>query len=234
VRVQSCTAPLRQAVTPTAPGVDMTRYASVWLGVTCTLGAVGVAAAWTAWTPSAVAMVFTVGFTMGATVMSVVHILGRPVHTARVLGVGAKTGVAVVAAGGLTVPLGVAILPALLIVAVCSPRVVVWLLYRGGPAALADAGTSGQPLEADRLMRAEEAGLLSDRALCRAWRKSYFDLTRSQSLPASLRIVQERQGYLDELERRSPHGLSAWLSSGARAAGNPSRYIDGGKRHPRV
>jgi hypothetical protein len=31
--------------------------------------------------------------------------------------------------------------------------------------------------------------------------------------------------YLDELERRNPDGLMAWLASGARAAADPSRYV---------
>jgi hypothetical protein len=40
-----------------------------------------------------------------------------------------------------------------------------------------------------------------------------------------LSIVEARRDYIDELERRSPHGLMAWLASGARAAGDPSRFI---------
>jgi hypothetical protein len=41
-------------------------------------------------------------------------------------------------------------------------------------------------------------------------------------------VVAQRQVYLDEMERRSPSGLRAWLESGARAAGGPERFL--GKR----
>lgn len=218
--------------------MGMTRYDSVWLIATRTLCVFGVAVAWTAWTPSAAAMVFTVGCVIGVTAMTVAQILGRPAHPRRVAGVGVKTGVVVLAAGGLAVPFGVAILPLLLIVAMFSPPVAAWFQYRRASVAASDA--AGSLLSTDGEDGALEEGTaalgdLGDRELCRAWRKSYFDLTRSRSLPASLRIVQARQEYLDELERRSPHGLSAWLTSGARAAGDPSRYIvgSGGMRRPR-
>jgi hypothetical protein len=212
--------------------MGMTRYDTIWLVATRTLCAFGVAVACTEWAPSAVAMVFAIGCVLGVTGMTVVHVLGRPVHPRRVIGAAIKAGVVVVATGGLAVPFGLAILLLLLIVALFSPPVAAWLRYRRLSAATSDA--VGSPLSADvdgplgeEPGALEDLGDLSDRQLCRAWRKSYFDLTRSRSLPASLRIVQARQEYLDELERRSPHGLSAWLTSGARAAGDPSRYIAG-------
>lgn len=205
----------------------MARYASVWWTVTGMLGAVGLAAAWTAWTPSAVAMVFIVGLVMGVTCRVVVHVLGTPAHPARVIAAGVKAGAVVVAVGGLTVPVGLAVLPAVLVVAVSSPRAVAWLLHRRAPEAPGDAASPAA--QAGDRRGAQEAGPLTDRALCRAWRKSYFDLAGSRSLAASLHIVQARQGLLDELERRNPHGLSAWLDSGARAAGDPSRFIVGAR-----
>ena len=79
------------------------------------------------------------------------------------------------------------------------------------------------PTEPDGLSSAPES--MSDDALCLAWRRSYVDLQRSGSVTAQLLVVQERQRYLDELERRNPSGLSDWLASGARAAGDPSRFI---------
>ncbi|WP_406047119.1 hypothetical protein [Kribbella sp. NBC_00889] len=42
-----------------------------------------------------------------------------------------------------------------------------------------------------------------------------------------LRIVDERRAYLDEIERRSAHGMAAWLASGPRAAGDPTRFVLG-------
>lgn len=79
------------------------------------------------------------------------------------------------------------------------------------------------PPSADRPASKPEA--MSDADLCREWRKSYVMLQQSGSVAAQLLVVQQRQRYLDELERRNASGLSGWLSSGPRAAGDPSRYI---------
>jgi len=68
---------------------------------------------------------------------------------------------------------------------------------------------------------------LSDEALCRAWRASFSALQRAGSPTQRLRIVDERRAYLDEIERRTAHGMAAWLASGARAAGDPSRFVLG-------
>jgi hypothetical protein len=32
---------------------------------------------------------------------------------------------------------------------------------------------------------------------------------------------------VDEIERRTAHGMAAWLASGPRAAGDPSRFVLG-------
>jgi hypothetical protein len=70
-----------------------------------------------------------------------------------------------------------------------------------------------------------EPGLLNDTELCLAWRASFSALQRASSRQERLSIIEHRRALLDELERRSPHGLMAWLASGARAAGDPSRFI---------
>lgn len=70
-------------------------------------------------------------------------------------------------------------------------------------------------------------GLLSDEALCVAWRASFSALQRARSPMHRLRIVDERRAYLDEIERRSAHGMAAWLASGPRAAGDPTRFVLG-------
>lgn len=66
---------------------------------------------------------------------------------------------------------------------------------------------------------------MDDPTLCFAWRISYVALQRPLSLSSRLRLVDRRQEFLDELERRHPRGFSAWLESGARAAGDPTRYL---------
>jgi hypothetical protein len=72
-----------------------------------------------------------------------------------------------------------------------------------------------------------EAAELSDDALCLVWRASFSALERAQSPAERARIVDARRAYLDELERRNPPGVAAWLASGARAAGNPSKFVLG-------
>ncbi|MFG1912356.1 hypothetical protein [Kribbella sp. NPDC048928] len=58
--------------------------------------------------------------------------------------------------------------------------------------------------------------------LCRQWRDSYEALHRAKTGRQRLRIVLERQLCLDELGRRDPEGLEAWLTS---AASDPSRFL---------
>ena len=87
------------------------------------------------------------------------------------------------------------------------------------------------PPEAESDARAEvETAELSDDALCLVWRASFSALQNATSSAQRLQVVEERRAYLDELERRNAHGLAAWLASGARAAGDPSRFVlgDGG------
>jgi hypothetical protein len=66
---------------------------------------------------------------------------------------------------------------------------------------------------------------LSNADLCRAWQESFDALRKSESPAVRLRIVEARQRYLDELERRDPDGLHAWLESNASPAGNPARFV---------
>jgi hypothetical protein len=82
-----------------------------------------------------------------------------------------------------------------------------------------------EPDQASKPDVAPEA--LSDEALCRAWRASFSALQKASSPTQRLRIVDERRAYLDEIERRTAHGMAAWLASGARAAGDPSRFVVG-------
>lgn len=69
---------------------------------------------------------------------------------------------------------------------------------------------------------------LSTEELCQAWCASYLVLMERSAgtgIKAVMATVQERQRYLDELERRNPIGLAAWFASGARVASNPLPYL---------
>jgi hypothetical protein len=72
---------------------------------------------------------------------------------------------------------------------------------------------------------ARDLSSLDNDALCLAWRRSFLLLEAAHSAVDRLSIVEQRQKYLDELHRRSPQGLAAWLASGARASGNPLPYV---------
>lgn len=66
---------------------------------------------------------------------------------------------------------------------------------------------------------------LSDGELCHEWRRSFLVLKAAYSQGEFSRVVAVRQLLLDEIERRSPAALNAWLISGARAAGGPDRFL---------
>ena len=66
---------------------------------------------------------------------------------------------------------------------------------------------------------------LSVADVCQAWRSSYVALERASSLESRLRVVRMRAIYLDELGRMAGPATCAWLRSGARAAGDPSRWV---------
>lgn len=110
---------------------------------------------------------------------------------------------------GLAFALGAVVLLLALALVATSPPVVRWY---------GDSPNWPQP---------EELGdsATSTAELCRQWQDSFEDLHQATTPAAQLRIVTARQRCLDELERRDPDGLNAWLSSSASAAGDPSRFL---------
>lgn len=151
---------------------------------------------------------------------------------------GALGGTVALATIGMTVLVGPGAVLILLACALSSPRALAWFRHRRNRS-LHNLPRSESPAPPDTvdpaavtraaLHRADGDGStpesMSDAAICRAWRRSYLLLQRAGSVTARMVVVQQRQRYLDELERRNPTGLSGWLASGARAAGDPSRYI---------
>ena len=67
--------------------------------------------------------------------------------------------------------------------------------------------------------------MLTTEELCVAWRASYPALQRAQTAADRIGLVQVRAGYLDALQQRDPGSFARWLDSGARAAGDPGRYL---------
>ncbi|MEV6823483.1 hypothetical protein [Amycolatopsis sp. NPDC051102] len=66
---------------------------------------------------------------------------------------------------------------------------------------------------------------LATEDLCVAWRRSYFLLILATDEQARRRVVQRRQDFLDEIDRRDRRGFLRWLDSGAKAGSDPSPYL---------
>jgi hypothetical protein len=74
--------------------------------------------------------------------------------------------------------------------------------------------------------------ILDDAALCLAWRRSFPMLEAARTEPERMALVDQRQLYLDEMQRRCPKGVAAWLASGARASSNPMPFLRDGSPRP--
>ncbi len=227
----------------------MKAYRFLWLVFCGVLGAVGAAVAMV-WSVGVTLLVLVVAASFGVVVALVRF--GPDDHTeplshrarhmmVRYAILGGVAAVAVTGLGALVGAVSAALL--LAVCAGCSPAAIG--LYRGRYRDRAGAATSTRDpsrsshdraatIETERERPAQSApavpamlapGLLTDAELCRAWRASFTALQRASSPSERLSIIKARRVYLDELERRSPHGLTAWLASGARAAGDPSRFI---------
>lgn len=68
---------------------------------------------------------------------------------------------------------------------------------------------------------------LSDHDLCLAWESTGRALSRCSTASARLGVVRVRQACLDELERRQPDAVRAWLLGGADPDSSPARYLAG-------
>ncbi|NUR97266.1 MAG: hypothetical protein HOV67_18655 [Kribbellaceae bacterium] len=119
----------------------------------------------------------------------------------------AASGAAVVVIG-LTATFGPGVLALALVLAAASPPAVRWYVARLGSAPAVDVPGVAQSAE-----------------LCRAWHDSFKELQQARTPAERMRVVEQRQQYLDELERLDPEGLQAWLESAASAAGDPGQFI---------
>jgi hypothetical protein len=66
--------------------------------------------------------------------------------------------------------------------------------------------------------------MLTDEQLCVAWRSSTAAL-RQGSPHRVRRVVEQRQRYLNEFERRNPRGVKVWLASTDSSACDPGVYL---------
>ncbi|WP_146238963.1 hypothetical protein [Arthrobacter livingstonensis] len=143
-----------------------------------------------------------------------------------------SVGVALLAVAGLTVVLHAWLWLLVLLAAATSPWVINRLLQHATsrlpavPPASETACLPDIPVEADVFV--PTVRVLVEGDLCRAWRGSYQWLESTRSPALSAYIVALRQAYLDELDRRDPVGLHAWLDSCPRPRGGPEKYLHHG------
>jgi hypothetical protein len=155
------------------------------------------------------------------------------------------TGAMVTAVGGLFAVFGVAaILPLLALVAI-SPAVRFCVDHRWftamditapmvadpfTPVRTSSEGVATRKLDTTSLP--EDLDTLDDAALCLAWRRSFPLLEAARTVPEHIGLVVQRQLYLDEMQRRCPSGVAAWLASGAPESSNPMPFLRDGSQGP--
>lgn len=218
----------------------MSAYRIVWLVVCAALALVGISVAFIL-SPAAVLVLFLTFAFVGALLTLVVvseHGKRPPrVRTWLVVNSALVGGTVAAAFVGFAVILGPGVFLLVFFVLVSSPYAVSaysrWLDSAPTPSAaqldaLARACAYASP-ECVPIQPMSELHLLTDEQLCQAWRASYLALQERSSGVQMTGTVQERQRYLDEFERRNASGLTAWLASGARAAGNPLPYLVQGR-----
>jgi MFS family permease len=125
-------------------------------------------------------------------------------------------GAAGIAATGLAEVVGGFAILIVLVALAASPPAVRWYAVLLGEHRPVKSRTAYPEAKRHRTLSIEE--------LCTAWTQSCLDL-RGASPAQALRFVEARQYYLDELERRDPDGLRAWLATAASASGSPRRFI---------
>jgi hypothetical protein len=202
---------------------DLVVLLAVALGLSCAVGVWGMR--------STVALLVSFTFSAAVVLGVVTERASTGVHNGIVAGVCMTGGIGLVAA---LAWLGVLIVLALVVTspALGSRLGARWRPRRSlpPPEPATDArlpGTAAAPPRRVRPTEMDRADVrtLDDAALCLAWRRSFVRLEAQRGMAARLAVVEQRQRYLDELQRRHGDAFQAWLESGARASGNPLPYL---------
>jgi hypothetical protein len=208
------------------------RFIQTFVGVTAVVFAVvGVAAS----PPAAVVgWIFLAGMIGAGASMAATSPPARYANVVRVaparagIIAGAGSFAAFVAIVGMVTLLGAASVPLLIGFAVGGG----WLCRRSRLRARTTVesvpGSAGKDIPLAAQVCVIHLGDLPVEALCIAWRRSYVQLQRTSDASTRNMIVDVRRGLLDEFERRDRQGFARWLASGARAAGDPRRYLTAG------
>ena len=154
--------------------------------------------------------------------------------------------------------MNVVLLCAAIVLALVASATLAMLWHRGPilkqarrvPAEPADASGAGMPMPAHTgpdpdsgvgavggrevaALRQGDVSTLDDVELCRLWRCTYPPLVEPSTSGQLEQLVEIRAALLEELNRRDPAGWRRWVDSGARAGGDPLRYLSSQLRRPR-
>lgn len=197
----------------------------LWRGYVVVLTGAGLVSAVTIWGwPGPTSALLSVAV-LAALVRCCLPELPEPLRARTLADVGLTVGAWTVAAAGLVAALRFTGL-FLVLLAVAGHPVVRRRLRGSAPAPVVTTPPTEEtePLHLDPLP-CESLSDLEDEALCQAWRRSYRLLESTTGVEERALLAELRGRYLDELDRRHPDGVSRWLASGARAAGNPLPYL---------
>jgi hypothetical protein len=210
----------------------MKRYRTAWIYLWGAVLAAGTALSLPMLSVPALVIMFSVAVIVAISSLTLTR--GRPTESAsdlhaitRLILLRAAGGtVFVLSFIGLSVFLGALVWLLLFLAAASSP----WLIGRGWRTL---NRTPMEPEPARTPTNTTQATLpdptvireLSNKELCRAWRVSYLTMLGASSASDLQRLSTARGAYLNELERRNPVGFKAWIDSGARASGDPEKFL---------
>lgn len=212
----------------------MNTYRLLWWSIAVPIGVIGVAAAIVSSSVVTTVIVFgSLALCLGALSANLQAIdhegwAGGSLSASTVLAHGCAAGFIVVSLYGLATLIEISVLPLALVLAATCPAVVGHWRTREKPLQPAsDTDSSPPPTPIPDRMDNPAPALqaLTDPEVCMAWRRSFVELLRADSVAAIAEIAEFRQQVLDELERRNPTGFGDWLASGARAPSDPARYL---------
>lgn len=214
-------------------------YATHWSRFWSLLVAAGAGLSLLVWHPMSVLTVFLIGTASAAILLAMLapppgpHSPHKTVRWSRIGARSVVVGGTMLALGACSALMPYLVLPLVALALGSSPSVVARLSRsKHQPPAAADpapapqgsapsASATGCRLDlTDQTVRT-----LSARELCDEWRRTLATLQSAGSIDRRVAAVAQRQVYLDEMERRSPAALQAWLASGAGAAGGPDRFL---------
>jgi hypothetical protein len=206
------------------------RYAGPWAYAWCGLVGIGDGLAVVEWSPLVAGLSLVLVSGCAAVAFLLVRLAREDAGGSPAVGSSAcLSGSSVVALVAVADASPVLALLLVLLAGLSCPPAVRWAgrwLARPRPAPVRAPVSGASRVTTDGVVRR-----LGDGELCVLWRRTFWQLRSLQTPEAILATVLLRQALLDELARRNPVAVHAWLESGGRASGGPERFWDTGHPH---